>query len=347
MSTRRGRVVAIWTAVGLAGGASGNLLSGALTGYLTWRSTLLINVPIGAVAAALAVAVLPGAPVRARTGRLDVAGAGVGHVRPGGADLWSDVRPRPRLGRCRHRRALVTALAALAAFVAVEARWAREPLVPPRLFRSRAIWLGNLEMLLAGAAFQIPMWYFLTLYLQQVLGLDALRTGLAFLPHTLVMLVVGLRLTPWLMRRVGTRPLVVAGALVAAAGFAWQSRITADDTYISAVLGPGIALAVGGGLLTTPLTVVVTSGVPSADAGAASGLMNTAKQTGGVLGLAALVALTGRHSGTAQATVAGYGRAFAITAVVLVVVAVLGGVLPNRRDGRSATASTDPRTAGA
>ncbi|WP_121433106.1 MFS transporter [Actinomadura pelletieri] len=168
--------------------------------------------------------------------------------------------------------------------------------------------------------------------MQNVLHLDALETGLGFLPHTVLTLLVGLRVTPRLMRHVDSRVLVVAGVWVAAAGFAWQSRITVDDTYWTGVAGPAVLMSVGGALFNTPLTATVTSGVDAGDAGAASGLMNTAKQVGGALGPAALVAVTTGPATGEAALAAQYGRAFALTAAVLAVVGVLAAWLPRRRD---------------
>jgi hypothetical protein len=182
-------------------------------------------------------------------------------------------------------------------------------------------------MLLAGACFQVPIWYFLTLYMQDVLHFSALETGLGFLPHTLITMIVGLRVTPRLMRALDDRTLIIAGALVAAGGFAWQAAATSADGYVGGVLGPAVLMSVGGGLLNTPLTTTVTSGVRAADAGAASGLMNTAKQTGGALGLAALTAAATGGGGH------GYGRAFLVMAAMLVAVAALSVALPARRDG--------------
>ncbi|MEV3986881.1 MFS transporter [Nonomuraea sp. NPDC049758] len=225
----------------------------------------------------------------------------------------------------------------LGLFVLVEARLARAPLLPPRLLRPRPIWLGNLAMLMAGATLN-PMWYFLTLSLQHVLGYGPLQTGLAFLPHTLLTILVGLRLTPWLMRRADHRVLIAAGALIGAAGFLWQSRLAPGQDYVTAILGPAMLISLGGGLLNTPLTVTVTSGVPAQDAGAASGLMNTAKQIGGALGLAALVTATAGHNGEsgspaqtqAQELAAGFGQAFVAIAVTLAAVALLAAALPKR-----------------
>jgi EmrB/QacA subfamily drug resistance transporter len=328
---RRTRALAVWTAVGLAGGAAGNLIGGALTQYLTWRSILLVNVPVGAMALVMAARLLTGGSQRVRGRRVDVPGAvlvTVGLVALTFAVSTGDGRSGPMTGA-----ALAVGLAALAAFLVIEARIARSPLIPLRLFRSRAIWLGNVVMLLAGAAFQVPMWYFLTLFMQNVLHFGALETGLGFLPHTALTLLIGLRLTPWLMRRTSTRTLIVAGVVIAAAGFAWQSRATADDSYFSGVLGPAVLMSLGGGLFNTPLTSTVTSGVTPADAGAASGLMNTAKQIGGALGLAALVAAAlGQPHHTARELAADYGHAFALTAAALLAVAVLALWLPPRCD---------------
>ncbi|RBQ19482.1 MFS transporter [Spongiactinospora rosea] len=323
---RRTHAIAVWTAVSLAGGTAGNLVGGALTEYLSWRWILLINVPIGLACLTATRRLAPGPDPRGGR-RLDVLGAVAATA--GLAALAYGLSGTP-----------VVALAGvllLGVFALVEVRVARAPLVPPALLRPRPIWLGNVAMLLAGACLN-PMWYFLTLSLQDVLGYGPLLTGLAFLPHTLLTLLVGLRLTPWLMRRTDDRVLIAAGALVGAAGFWWQSHIAPGQDYLTAILGPAVLISLGGGLLNTPLTVTVTSGVAPAEAGAASGLMNTAKQIGGALGLAALVALTAQRgddpTGPAQAQepATAYGQAFAAIAVVLVAVALLAAALPRRRD---------------
>ncbi|GAA4233841.1 hypothetical protein GCM10022254_37240 [Actinomadura meridiana] len=146
-------------------------------------------------------------------------------------------------------------------------------------------------------------------------------------------MIVGLRVTPRLMRRVPDRTLVIVGALIASGGFLWQSAITADGGYVSGLLGPAVLVSIGGGLLNTPLTSTVTSGINKRDAGAAAGLMNTAKQVGGALGLAVLTAAVAGH-GTAPAALAGaYGDAFLIMAAMLAVVAAASVVLPARSPG--------------
>ncbi|PZG34449.1 MFS transporter, partial [Spongiactinospora gelatinilytica] len=318
---RRTRAITVWTAVSLAGGTAGNLIGGALTEYLSWRSILLINVPIG-LACLAAAHLLPPGPDRRGGRRLDVLGAALATGGLGALAYGLSGAPVVAFG----------GLVLLGLFALVEARVARAPLIPPSLLRARPIWLGNVAMLLAGACLN-PMWYFLTLSLQNVLGYGPLQTGLAFLPHTLLTMLVGLRLTPWLMRRTDDRVLIAAGALIGAAGFWWQSGIAPGQDYLTAIGGPAVLISLGGGLLNTPLTVTVTSGVAPADAGAASGLMNTAKQIGGALGLAALVTATGGRE-------IGYGQAFTAIAVMLTAVALLATALPKRRDASVAGTPT-------
>ncbi|MGW3370018.1 MFS transporter, partial [Streptosporangium canum] len=316
---RRTRAIAVWTAVSLAGGTAGNLIGGALTEYLSWRAILLINVPIGLACLAAARVLAPGGGGRSGGGRrLDVLGAVLASAGLGALAYGLSGAPAVALAGA----------VLLALFALVEVRVARVPLIPLSLLRPRAIWLGNTVMLLAGACLN-PMWYFLTLSLQNVLGYGPLQTGLAFLPHTVLTMLVGLRVVPWLMRRADDRVLIVAGALIGAAGFWWQSRIAPGQDYLTAIGGPAVLISLGGGLLSTPLTVTVTSGAAPADAGAASGLANTAKQVGGALGLAVLVALTAGQAGVgggpaaAHVLAASYGRAFAVLAVVLAAVALL------------------------
>lgn len=310
----RPRVLAAWTAMGLAGGTAGNLIGGVLTDALSWRWVLLINVPVGALA------LLPTrllANVRSKGRRLDVPGAvlataGVAALTYGITRDWN-------------APALTCGIAALVAFTVLQSR-SRTPLLPLRLLRIRTVAVGNVTMLLAGACLN-PMWFFLTLSMQNVLHYSPLQTGLAFLPHTLLTMAVALHVTPRLMERTAGRTLIVTGALIAAAGFLWQSRLAPGDGYLTGILGPAVLISAGAGLLNTPLTNAVTTGVPAHDAGAASGLMNTTKQTGAALGLAALVTLTTTN-----------GHAFTAIAVLLVAAALTACGLPSttrRHQGRN------------
>ncbi len=337
---RRTRALAIWAAVGMAGGTAGNLLGGVLTEFLSWRWTLLINVPLGVVAVGAALWTLPtdrrdgprpsfGLPgaVLATSG---LATLTLGIVRAG-AEGASPGAVAPLV---------VTGTGLLVLFALGERNLARNPLVPARVLRAGSVARGNVVLLFAGACLT-PMWFFLSFSMQEVLGLGPLATGLGFLPHTLLAIVVGVVLTPRLMRRTDARTLVVVGALLAATGFVWQSLLEPGSGYVAGILGPALLIATGSGLLNTPATTLVTAGVPTADAGAASGLMNTTKQLGGALGLAVLVAVAGLPvrdgggvGGAAVESVSAspHGTAFVLMAGVLVLAAVCAASLP--RDER-------------
>ncbi|WP_410643871.1 MFS transporter [Amycolatopsis sp. lyj-346] len=329
---KRTRAMTISTAVSLVGGAAGNLLGGVITEYLTWRSVLLVNVPIGIPVIWFALRALSERTDRSHRARLDLPGAvlataGLTLLTFGAsqthAHAWTDPAAAvPLLG----------GVAALAAFVLVEARFAAAPLIPPRLFGLPGIAWGNVAMLLAGAS-QVPVWYFLTLTMQDVLRYDAAQTGAGFLPHAVLMLAVGLRLTPVLMRHLQAKVVISLGGVLGAIGFWWQSTITPDSDYLTGVLGPAVLISLAGGLIGTPLARTVTSGVTVADAGAASGLMNTTRQFGGALGLAVLITLTTANSTAAPAALAdSYGNAFLGIAAVMLALAVIAPVLPALRD---------------
>lgn len=349
---RRVRALAIWTALASAGGAAGSLLGGVLTDLWSWRATLLINVPIGAVALAAAITALADHHHRGRAPRTDTQAHRAAAVQrrldvPGAVAVTVGVSALTYAVTSVQERgaapltwiAFGLAVLGLGGFVVHEAWSSAAPLVPLRLLRLPAIALGNVAMLLAGVCL-MPMWYFLSLYMQQVLGLSPLQTGLGFLPHTLITVAVGAWLAPRLMARVPARTLLAAGALLTAAGFWWQSHLDPDSTYLSAVLGPAVVASIGGGLLNTPLTTTVTSGVTGDDAGAASGLMNTTKQIGGALGLAALLAAaaasttTGRLDTHPAELAAGFATAFTAMAVMMLAVAALACTLPASTDRR-------------
>ncbi|MCX0271573.1 MFS transporter [Nocardia zapadnayensis] len=324
----RTRALAVWTALGMAGGTAGNLLGGALTEWWSWRATLLINVPIGVVAVVAALRVITADRPTIRP-RLDVVGAVL--VTGGIAALAYGVGEAAARGWTAAPTVAGISMGVflLAGFALVETKSVRAPLFPVRLLRIRSVTAGNLILLLAGACLN-PMWFFLTLSMQAGLGYDPLQTGLAFLPHTLTAIVVGVWVTPWLMRFVEGRVLIAVGAMVAAAGFAWQAQLHSGSGYVAGILGPAVVFSVGAGLLNTPVTAAVTSGVPREDAGAAGGLMNTTKQVGAALGLAVLITVA------APGTLEGYNRAFAAIAVAMVVAAAAAVLLPAHRDSTEA-----------
>jgi MFS family permease len=178
-------------------------------------------------------------------------------------------------------------------------------------------------MFLVGAAF-FSMWYFLSLYLQNVLGYGALRAGLAFLPMA-VAIIIGAQASSRVLNRVGVRPLLLVGTALAGGGFAWLTQIHATSSYWTHVFGPGCTISLALGVLFTPLASAATAGVAANEAGLASGVLNTARQMGGSVGLAALAtiaidkthAVLGANRGavtTATALTSGYARAFTVAA---------------------------------
>jgi EmrB/QacA subfamily drug resistance transporter len=345
---RRARALGIWSAVAGAGGAAGSILGGVLTSALSWRWVLFVNIPIGVVAIAAAFAWLTDAANARRDAEpapLDIAGAVT--VTAGlGALIYAIVGTETRpWGSARTLELLAAAVVLLVAFAVIEVRLARAPLVPLDIFRSRSVSGANAVMFLIGAAF-FSMWYFLSLYLQNVLGYSALRAGMAFVPMA-IMIIAGAQASSRLMPRIGVRPLLIAGTVLAAAGFAWMSRIEPHSSYLGSVLGPGCVIALALGILFTPLAAAATAGVPQNQAGLASGVLNTSRQIGGSLGLAILAtAATDRSaalvsSGQQAALSVGYARAFELAAVACVVALAASFAVPGlRRRGEPAAASS-------
>ncbi len=347
---RRARALGIWSAVAGGGGAAGAILGGVLTSELSWRWVLFVNIPIGVAAVAAALAWLPESRDRAGRGaatRLDVGGAiavtaGLGTLIY--AIIGTDTHP---WGSTRTLSLLGAAAVLLALFAIIELRLARAPLMPFRLFRSRSLSGANIVMFLIGAAF-FSMWYFLSLYLQDVLGDSALKTGLAFLPMG-VTIMIGAQASSRILPRVGVRPLLQAGTLLAAGGFAWLSAISPHASYWSHVFGPGCLISLALGLLFTPLAAAATAGIAVSEAGLASGVLNTARQIGGSLGLAVLAtiatdrtraALAGGRPVLSQAAALndGYSRAFEVATALTLAAFAASFVVPAIR-ARTAPAS--------
>ncbi|NEW73805.1 MFS transporter [Streptomyces rhizosphaericus] len=324
----RNRAIGTWTAVGAGGGAAGALVGGVLTEYLSWRWVLLVNVPVGIVVlVAAAVWLAEGRSGTAR--RLDAPGAvlvtagvaalayGIVQTEPHGWTAAASLGP------------LLAGLVLLAVFLAVEAR-TEEPLMPLRLFRIRAVSAANAVMVVCGGG-MFAMWYFMTLYLQNVLHYSPVKAGLAFLPHSLS-IVLGSKLAPRLMAWVDGKLLAIAGGSLAVVGYAWQSRMGADGTYVGTVLGPAIIMSLGSGLMMTPLAASATSGAAPSEAGLVSGLVNTSRQLGGALGLTVLATvaaerITAHGGGGPEALAAGYGRAFVVATGIIATAVVLMAVL--------------------
>ena len=325
----RNRAVGIWGAMGGAGGAAGVLLGGILTDLLSWRWILFINVPIGLIAALLASRYIPETREAARRRSFDVAGAITATVGLSVLVLGIVRTDVTGWGAASTLALLAAGAALLGLFLAIEGRIARSPLMPLRIYSSRTLSAANLVVLMIGAAV-FAMWFFLSLYLQQVLGYSPLRAGLAFLPMTLCIVACS-TLASRVVTRVGPKPMLVAGMTLQAIGLGLFTRISPDGGYLSDVLVPSLLIAIGIGFSFVPVTIAGVTGVASEEAGLASGLVNTSRFVGGALGLAILAALaTARtngdiHHGLAAhaALTGGFELAFGVAAALSAAGAVI------------------------
>jgi EmrB/QacA subfamily drug resistance transporter len=330
----RTRALGLWSAVAGAGGATGVVAGGVLTDLLSWRWILFINVPIGLVVLVVARAAVAESLSEGERPTLDWAGAVTvtgGLVALVYGIVSTDSHP---WGSPLVLSSLIVGAVLIGLFVWVESRH-RHPLAPLRLFRSRALTGANLIMVLIGSV-MFSLFFFLSQFLQDVQGFSPLRAGFAFLPMPLA-LITGTQLSSRLVGRVGTRVLLVIGPLISATGLLLLSRLHADSSYALHVGGPGAIITFGVGMSLVPITLSATGGVDRRDAGLASGLMNTSRQIGGSLGLAFLLTVAASNtralaaSGLRVADTAGYTRAFEVSALLLVIAALVAlTVLPAR-----------------
>jgi EmrB/QacA subfamily drug resistance transporter len=290
----RNRALGLWGAMAGMGGASGVLLGGLLTQGLGWPAIFLINVPIGIGVVLVARRIVPESRGEGVDRHFDMAGAVLvtagllvavyGIVRSESLGWGSSGVLVPLAG----------AVGLLALFALVEGRFASAPLMPLSIFRMRRLRAANLVIaLLYSAVF--AMWFFLTLYLQQVLHYSALRAGLSFLPMTLSIVVTS-SLAPRLVARFGVRAVLAAGMLSAAAGLALLTGVRPGGSYLMTVLPGGVLGAAGLGLSLVPATIAAVQGVAAAQSGVASGLLNTSRLAGGALGLALLSTIAASHT---------------------------------------------------
>jgi EmrB/QacA subfamily drug resistance transporter len=343
------RALGLWSAIGGAGGAIGVLLGGVLTSELSWRWVLYINVPIGLAAGVVAIIYLGEARGTGVRQRLDIPGAvtvtaGLAALVYGivGTDQYAWGSP--------HTIAWLAAAAVLLIiFFTLQVR-GTAPLMPLRLFKIRSVSGANVVMFLVGAVF-FSMWYFLSLYLQDVLRYGALRAGLAFLPMGIA-IIIGAQTGARVMPRIGIRPLLFSGTALVTGGFFWLSRIGPTSHYWGAVFGPGVIISFALGLLFTPLASAATMGVERSEAGLASGLLNTSRQVGGSLGLAILATLASTHThalertglATGGALAEGFARAFLVGSALGVVAFFAAFVVPGGagRSTQQASVATNP-----
>jgi len=329
----RARALGVWTAVAAAGASVGALVGGLLTELVSWRWILFVNVPIGIATIVAAMWVLPESRAENRHGHLDIAGA---LTVTGGlvAIVFAIVQTETYAWSSPQVLVpLAIGVVFVAAFLLVETKLARSPLIPLRIFRSRAIAGGNAFMVLLYAAL-FGSFYFETLYLQRILGYSPVVAGCAFLPITFA-LAAGSQIASRLVTRLGARPLLIAGTATAAVGLAWLSRITPDSTFVADLLGPFLLSGIGMGLSITPVAVAATAGVPREEAGLASGLLNTSRQIGISIGLAVLATVAADRTAVllagvdatptnvATALTAGYSRAIQLGVGIMAAAAVV------------------------
>jgi EmrB/QacA subfamily drug resistance transporter len=335
----RNRALGVWGAVAGSGGAAGVLLGGMLTKWAGWEWVLFVNVPIGILAASIAPRILPESRHEGRR-VFDVAGGVL--VTAGLALLVFAIVDAPKYGwGSLHTLGIgAIALALLAAFIGVESR-SKHPLMPFSIFRLRTLRGANVIGLLIGMSL-FSMFFFISLYLQQVLGYDALKTGLSYLPLAFA-IILSAGVASQLVTRVGYKPPLTAGMLMIGGALIWFSQVNAGGGYVSDVLFPSILVGVGLGFAFVPVTVAAVAGTRPNEAGLASGLINTSQQVGGALGLAILAALAnsrtadviagGEHN-RAVALTEGFQRAFLIGAGFALVAAILSALMISSSDSR-------------
>ena len=350
----RNRALGIWAAISAGGAAIGLILGGFLTEYASWRWVLFVNVPVALLAVVGALRFVPESrDVRARgfdvPGALLVTGGLVALVYAlveGNGLGWTSART---LGM------LALAVILLAAFVVVQRRSA-DPLVDFRLFRSRTLLGADIGALFIGAGI-FAVFFFLILWMQQVNDYSPIRSGFAFLPMT-VFIVVGAAIASQLLGRTGPRPLLIVGPALSAAGMLLLAlRLDPTSSYLTMVLPSLVLIALGMGLTFVALTSAAVAGVPEEDAGVASALLNAGQQVGGALGLAILTAVSTARTeaiapgppgtpGFVEALVEGWGVGFVVAAGFLAVAGIIGGTLVRVSKAEAAEALRSGAAAG-
>jgi EmrB/QacA subfamily drug resistance transporter len=281
----RNKALGVWGAVSGSGGAAGVLLGGVLTEYAGWEWVLWVNVPIGVIAALIAPRLLDESRRESGTRHFDAIGAvtitaGLSLLVYALVDAVS-----AGWGSTKTIALLAISLTLIAVFVVLEQR-SREPLVPFRIFRIRTITGSNLVGLLVGAAL-FAMFFFLSRYMQEVLGYSALKAGLSYLPLA-VAIIVSAGIASVLVTRFGFKPILLAGMGLVTIALLWFGQVPVSGSYVSDLLGPMLIAAFGLGFAFVPVTIGAMSGVSEDESGLASGLINTSQLVGGALGRAVL-----------------------------------------------------------
>ncbi|HYP49163.1 MAG TPA: DHA2 family efflux MFS transporter permease subunit [Thermoleophilaceae bacterium] len=337
----RNKALGVWGAVAGSGGAAGVLLGGVLTETLGWEWVLYVNTPIGIAAALIAPSLLRESRDESMGRSFDIAGAV--SVTAGLALLIYTLVDGNDAGWGSTQTLVLGAasIALLIAFVVIESRRA-QPLMPFSIFRLRTLRGADAVGLLIGMAL-FSMFFFISLYMQDVLGYDALKAGLAYLPLA-VSIIISAGVASQLVTRIGFKPTLIIGLLLVAAGLLWFSRVSAPGgSYLGDVLFPSLLAAVGLGFSFVSVTIAAVTGTEPHEAGLASGLINTAQQIGGALGLAVLLTIATERSDSAAeggernpAVVAteGFQDAFLAGAGFAILGVVLATLMISSRDSR-------------
>ncbi|MEA2223831.1 MAG: hypothetical protein QOH83_2207 [Solirubrobacteraceae bacterium] len=283
--SERNKALGVWGAVSGSGGAAGVLLGGVLTEYAGWEWVLWVNVPIGVIAAVVAPRLLIESRRETDLRHFDAVGAitvtaGLSLLVFALVDTinqgWGSTQTLTRLA---------LSLVLIAAFVFNESR-SRDPLMPFGIFRRRTLTGANIVGLLVGAAL-FAMFFFLSRYMQQVLGYSALKAGLSYLPLALA-IIISAGIASQLVTKLGFKPVLIAGLGLITIALLWLGQVPVEGAYVTHLVGPMVIAAVGLGFAFVPVTIAAVNGVSADESGLASGLINTSQQIGGALGLAIL-----------------------------------------------------------
>ncbi|HEY2052982.1 MAG TPA: MFS transporter [Solirubrobacterales bacterium] len=331
----RNKALGVWGAVAGSGGAAGVLLGGVLTEYIGWEWVLWVNVPIGILAAAIAPSLIAETKAEAETRHFDVAGAATITLGLSAFVFALLDAESAGWGSFQTIGTIVAALLLLAAFVAIELR-SRAPLVPFSIFRVRTITGANVVGILVGASL-FSMFYFISLYMQQILGYSPIKAGVSYLPLA-VTIILAAGIASGLVTKVGFKPILAIGMACIALGLLGFTQIDVHGTFLNDILGPSLLAALGLGFAFVPVTIAAVSGIADREQGLASGLINTSQQVGGALGLAILAAIANSVIGsteTPDSLVEGFQAAFAVGAGFAILGLIATLVLVRTSDSRA------------
>ena len=341
--SERNKALGAWGAVAGSGGAAGVLLGGVLTDGLGWEWVMWVNVPVALVVLALTPGLIPESRSESQTRTFDLGGAVT--VTAGLSLLVYAIVDAESAGWGSTQTIVLiaAAIALLGVFTAIELR-SQAPLVPFSIFRKRTLTGANVVGLMVGGSL-FAMFFFITLYMQQVLDYSPIKAGLSYLPLSLA-IIMSAGVASQLVTKIGFKPVLAAGMALVTAGLVWFAQVSVDGAFASDILGPSLLAAVGLGFAFVTTTIAAVSGIEDREQGLASGLINTSQQIGGALGLAILATVAnsrtddliaeagGDPAALPNALVEGFQAAFLGAAVIAAIGLVLTFVLIRGSDSR-------------